>query len=389
MKIAVAGTGYVGFSLGVLLAQKHTVVAFDISAQKVDMINNRQSPIGDEDIENFLLTRKLNLTATLKKEDAYANADYIIIATPTNYDIEKKEFDTTSVVEIIKDAMKISPNSTIVVKSTVPLGFISKIKHKYNIENIFYSPEFLREGKSLSDNLNPSRIIIGGHSDKAKDFGIILKEIATKKDVSIIHTNSIEAEAIKLFSNTYLAMRVAYFNELDSYCEANNLNSKEVIKGVCMDPRIGNYYNNPSFGYGGYCLPKDTKQLLANYEGVPQNIIKAIVQSNDTRMDFIVSRILSKNPKVVGVYRLEMKKGSDNWRDSSILGVIMRLQIENVKTIIFEPKLNEDNYKNSMVNNNLADFKKKSDIIIANRYSLELEDVIQKLYTRDIFNSDN
>lgn len=384
MKIAVAGTGYVGLSLATLLSQNYEVVALDIIPEKVEKINNRISPIQDEYIEKYFKEKNLNLRATLDYEEAFKDAKFIIISTPTNYDEKTNYFDTSSVEDIIEKVIGMNIDTTMVVKSTIPVGFIEAMKKKYNIDNIMFSPEFLREGKALYDNLYPSRIIVGEKSNRAEEFANLLKEAALKDDVVIKYMNSTEAEAVKLFANTYLALRVAYFNELDTYAEVKDLNTKDIIDGVCLDSRIGDHYNNPSFGYGGYCLPKDTKQLLANYKDVPQNMIEAIVKSNDTRKRHIADMILERNPKVVGIYRLTMKSGSDNFRASAIQSVIKYLRAENVKVIIYEPTLN-DTFEGLEVINNLSDFKKLSDVIVVNRYNDELNDVQEKIYTRDLY----
>lgn len=384
MKIAVAGTGYVGLSLATLLSQNYEVVALDIIPEKVEKINNRISPIQDEYIEKYFKEKNLNLKATLDYKEAFKDAKFIIISTPTNYDEKTNYFDTSSVEDIIEKVMSMNLDTTMIVKSTIPVGFIESMKKKYNIDNIMFSPEFLREGKALYDNLYPSRIIVGEKSNRAAEFANLLKEAALKDDVVIKYMNSTEAEAVKLFANTYLALRVAYFNELDTYAEVKGLNTKDIIDGVCLDPRIGDHYNNPSFGYGGYCLPKDTKQLLANYKNVPQNMIEAIVKSNDTRKRHIADMILERNPKVVGIYRLTMKSGSDNFRASAIQSVIKYLRAENVKVIIYEPTLN-DNFEGLEVVNNLSNFKKLSDVIVVNRYNDELNDVQEKIYTRDLY----
>lgn len=384
MKIAVAGTGYVGLSLATLLSQNYEVVALDIIPEKVEKINNRISPIQDEYIEKYFKEKNLNLRATLDYEEAFKDAKFIIISTPTNYDEKTNYFDTSSVEDIIEKVIGMNIDTTMVVKSTIPVGFIETMKKKYNIDNIMFSPEFLREGKALYDNLYPSRIIVGEKSNRAEEFAKLLKEAALKDDVVIKYMNSTEAEAVKLFANTYLALRVAYFNELDTYAEVKGLNTKDIIDGVCLDPRIGDHYNNPSFGYGGYCLPKDTKQLLANYKDVPQNMIEAIVKSNDTRKRHIADMILERNPKVVGIYRLTMKSGSDNFRASAIQSVIKYLRAENVKVIIYEPTLN-DTFEGLEVINNLSNFKKLSDVIVVNRYNDELNDAQEKIYTRDLY----
>ena len=384
MKIAVAGTGYVGLSLATLLSQNYEVVALDIIPEKVEKINNRISQIQDEYIEKYFKEKKLNLKATLDYKEAFKDAKFIIISTPTNYDEKTNYFDTSSVEDIIEKVIGMNLDTTMIVKSTIPVGFIESMKKKYNIDNIMFSPEFLREGKALYDNLYPSRIIVGEKSNRAAEFANLLKEAALKDDVVIKYMNSTEAEAVKLFANTYLALRVAYFNELDTYAEVKGLNTKDIIDGVCLDPRIGDHYNNPSFGYGGYCLPKDTKQLLANYKDVPQNMIEAIVKSNDTRKRHIADMILERNPKVVGIYRLTMKSGSDNFRASAIQSVIKYLRAENVKVIIYEPTLN-DNFEGLEVVNNLSNFKKLSDVIVVNRYNDELNDVQEKIYTRDLY----
>ena len=384
MKIAVAGTGYVGLSLATLLSQNYEVVALDIIPEKVEKINNRISPIQDEYIEKYFKEKNLNLKATLDYKEAFKDAKFIIISTPTNYDEKTNYFDTSSVEDIIEKVISMNLDTTMIVKSTIPVGFIESMKKKYNIDNIMFSPEFLREGKALYDNLYPSRIIVGEKSNRAAEFANLLKEAALKDDVVIKYMNSTEAEAVKLFANTYLALRVAYFNELDTYAEVKGLNTKDIIDGVCLDPRIGDHYNNPSFGYGGYCLPKDTKQLLANYKDVPQNMIEAIVKSNDTRKRHIADMILERNPKVVGIYRLTMKSGSDNFRASAIQSVIKYLRAENVKVIIYEPTLN-DNFEGLEVVNNLSNFKKLSDVIVVNRYNDELNDFQEKIYTRDLY----